>query len=788
MALLLLAFFAQATTSMVLKSPTNDEQFHIARAYAYTRTGELRLQQDHPPLVSVVSGLPLLLMKDLTPPQEIAGWAQADLYVYADQLLWRRGHPVERLVFLARYPIVLLGLTLGAFVFRWAREAHGQSSGLLAAGLFAFSPNLLAHTRLVTTDMAVTALGFIALYFHWRSIRKPTPARLLVAGLSAGLAIGSKQSALLLLPAILLLGLVAAWWAPASQGALRQRLLKALLWTGAVAVVAGLVLWALYGFELRPWPGTRIVVPATTHLVNVFRLLGQFEQGQGAFLMGEVSKTGWWYYFIVALALKTPLATIALALVSVCVSVRERRWRQEALLYLYPVAYFATTLATSLNIGYRHILPLVPYLCLYGSKAASLSWARLDWLRRWGLAVTMCVYCGVAVWLHPHYLAYFNLIAGGPDGGYCYLVDSNLDWGQDLKLLRDYLDENGIGEVSLAYNGTADPDYYGIEHRSLWSYGSSEIDETLAPASPEPGAYAISATLLQGPFLSNPDALDWFRHQQPATKIGYSIFVYNVPIEANPPSWLASCYAPVEVLSRAEVEQQFGRDDLRVVGFDCLQTWVIPGGGQAGWYLVPPSAGGPCRFADGWLGAAELVYRDRGFGPHPARTVYRSDARLPMTAVLAASEDWPACPLAAADSVADGQQQPDQDGAVAELLACNVSPRESSAEDAIVTATIWRVMRRPDDPNISLFAHLLDGSGAVSTGDALGFPAVQWVPGDVFIQRNTLDVPADEASEQRWVQVGLYSYVTGERLPVLSRGHRVSDQVRLAVLPAASTE
>ncbi|NIV34707.1 MAG: phospholipid carrier-dependent glycosyltransferase, partial [Anaerolineae bacterium] len=185
--ILLLAFFAQAVTSVPLKAPTFDEGFHIARAYAYVRTGDLRMQQNHPPLVSLLAGVPLLLMPELTPPEEIPRWDDAFLFHFADNLFWRLGHDADKMLFLARFPIILLGTLLGAFVYRWAREAHGPLAALLALGLYAFAPNLLAHTRLVTTDLAVTACGFIALYAFWRYLRGPNAWRMGLAGLALGL-------------------------------------------------------------------------------------------------------------------------------------------------------------------------------------------------------------------------------------------------------------------------------------------------------------------------------------------------------------------------------------------------------------------------------------------------------------------------------------------------------------------------------------------------------------------------------------------------------------------------
>ena len=798
--ILLLAFFAQAVTSVPLKAPTFDEEFHVARGYAYVCTDDLRMQQNHPPLVSLLSGLPLLLMPELTPPEEIPHWDDAFLFYFADNLFWRLGHDVDRMLFLARFPIILLGTLLGAFVYRWAREAYGFQAGLLAMGLYAFAPNLLAHTRLVTTDLAVTACSFIALYALWRYLRRPTGWRMGLVGVAVGLALAAKLSALLLIPVAGLLTLLEIRHrekrkskvvdcrkrAAACGVQMASPLLLVIGHWSLVIFIAGLVIWAFYRFEVRPWPGSALPLPATTYLLNVRTLIGHADRGHGAFLMGQVSMHGWWYYFPVAFLLKTPLLTLLLLGVAAWDTARRKRWREEAPLLLFPIAYFGLAMASSLNIGYRYILPILPFTIVYVAKVAGLAWLRPAWLRRHVLPGLVVLYAGTSLCLHPHYLAYFNLLAGGPEGGYRYLVDSNLDWGQDLKLLKAYVDEQGVEEVWLGYLGTADPAYYGIRYRSLFAPGTSYPADDFSPVNPAPGWYAISATVLQGSYSPEPDLFDWFRRHEPAARIGYSIFVYQVAPAPDPPVWLGFCYAPERVMRDGEIVQRFGRNNLRVAGFDCGQTWVYPAGDGSGWYLVPLGSDGPGTLAELSLGDAEVVYRERGLRDVPGYTVYRWRGEPPLGALAPVREAWssPALAPGAADPVT-ALRVPVDLGGQAAFLGYHLGPDPVAPGGEAVLTTAWQVTARPEAPPLSAFAHLVDPAGAVSVGDGLGFPAIQWSPGDVFIQRNRLPVPADVPPGRYWVQVGLYSLATGERLPVLEGGEPVADRLLLAPVTAS---
>ena len=281
------------------------------------------------------------------------------------------------------------------------------------------------------------------------------------------------------------------------------------------------------------------------HLVPEAYLYGlafiaRFSQARSSFLLGEHSTRGWWYYFPVAFALKTPLLTL-LAIVFVLVWMMRRGGKSRGhLLWLCtPVAiYLAVSMTRNLNIGHRHLLPIYPFLFVLCGGLGAV-WERLP---RRGLVAAaalaaLAFNANVILWrpalVWPHYLAYFNELAGGPRDGYKCLVDSNLDWGQDLKGLKAWLVRRGIREpIKLCYFGTADPRYYGIPHLNLslaWFPFEPLVSGRDIPVS---GYAAVSATNLQGAYAS-PQARETLRRilggATLVDTVGYSIFIYYHP-------------------------------------------------------------------------------------------------------------------------------------------------------------------------------------------------------------------------------------------------------------------
>jgi hypothetical protein len=241
-----------------------------------------------------------------------------------------------------------------------------------------------------------------------------------------------------------------------------------------------------------------------------------------AFLWGQISNQGWWYYFPVTFLLKTPLALLALLLLALLARAGPRL---GPFVWVPVLVYVAISVTQNLNIGHRHLLPIYPFLFV----AAGVSGATLaSRYGRWVVIALCAWYGGSVLRVHPHYLGYFNELAGGPSGGWRYLVDSNLDWGQDLKALKQWMDDHGVASVKLSYFGAADPDYYGLRCEMLPGYGG--VLPHAAVRDVRAGELvAVSATNLQGVFLGAEakPLMARLRALPPVDRVGYSIFIYR---------------------------------------------------------------------------------------------------------------------------------------------------------------------------------------------------------------------------------------------------------------------
>ncbi|MCA9978773.1 MAG: glycosyltransferase family 39 protein, partial [Anaerolineales bacterium] len=402
----------------------------------------------------------------------------------------------------------------------------GQAAAIF---LFAFSPNLLANFSLAPTDGPLTATYGMAVFGWYWYVKRPSPGRWFFAGVMLGLALGSKLTAVLLLPILFLLSYSRwrrgdNWWQPG------------LRWL-SILPLAGLVFWGLYGFELRPLPGIPFPVPAATYVNSFLELQvdtgmqAETSSNYRAYLLGQTSRDGWWYYFIVAFLIKTPLPTLLLLATAVFGIFRRKQWRKMAWLWLPPIILFAFASYTGLNIGYRHILPVLPFALLLAavvvSNVLSARWPLRYPVPQLIILILSAWYAIGSLRQAPHYLAYFNEAIGGPRQGYHYLADSNIDWGQSLRFLVDYVKQSGGDQTRISYFGAADPAYFGLDFPPLFD-GRTGRSLDFARANPAPGQYAISVNHLVGQVLLEADMFDWFRRQEPQDNVGFSIQIYDV--------------------------------------------------------------------------------------------------------------------------------------------------------------------------------------------------------------------------------------------------------------------
>lgn len=524
---LFLLTFAFLLHNAQAQSPTMDEQNHLARGYALLATGDARLSVEHPPLINLLEALPL--GRGVTVPLDHEAWHNGDWYAVADLFLWKVNSKPDRMVFLGRTPIIAMTVLLGALAARWAREIGGPHASLMAAALILLDPNILAHGSLATTDLGIAFTALIAGYAIWHTAKAPTPLRILTAGVAVGAMLASKTSSLVFWGSLGLVFVGAT--SPRSTGVnLAQSTLRRGLQFLAVTGIALFVLWSTYAFQIGPAAEDGPPLPMGTYWGGLTQMFRQVQGGRPAYLLGETRLSGWPLYFPIAFAVKTPLPTLLLVLLAILAPVGRRRSRVSAFLLVPVGIYWLSVLISDLNLGYRHLLPTLPFLYVW--IAQRLGRARHS-LPRWGASILLTWLALGTVWIAPHFLAYFNPIGGGPENGWRILADSNIDWGQNLKRLSAYFEEHPPKErVKLSWFGSSYPERYGIDyeplpgvphHFHLWFE-----PPTFNTEAPEPGVYAISVSNLVELYLMDKHFYPYFREREPDARIGYSIYVYDL--------------------------------------------------------------------------------------------------------------------------------------------------------------------------------------------------------------------------------------------------------------------
>ncbi len=480
--LLLLAglatFFLQVYLSAPQKSAIFDEQYHLTAGFSYLRTGDFRLATNHPPLMGMIAGLPLLADKEIALPTETEAWETGDRFRFSDLFLWESNDNASDLLSRARIPIMLVGLLLLLAIFAMSRQFFGPAAGWTVFVLAVFDPNLLAHSRFITTDLGLTCFLFIAIWQLWRWLDRGKWYSLLLSGVFVGLAMTAKYTALLFWPtALLIILLYPLDTGPTEGSGTMRKLGHRLLGLVGIGVAALVVVWAVYSFDFGSADlPLKLPLPAPFYWQNLygtyFRIVG-LVGARLDFFMGEASATGWPAYFPVALGVKTPLPTLLLSFSGLALLLIHGQWRRQVLFWALPLIFLVLGLSGILTIGYRHMLPAIPFVLLWAGNA--FTWAlRLSGRKRTvGLAAQALLVLWLAVStlrFFPHYESFFNELAGHWTNWSNILVDSNLDWGQDLPALRQVMDEQGIERVNLAYFGKAVPEHYGVSYSPLPSY------------------------------------------------------------------------------------------------------------------------------------------------------------------------------------------------------------------------------------------------------------------------------------------------------------------------------
>lgn len=533
-------------TSSLQESNTWDEPGHLANGYVYLKTGNFWFDQVNPALGRMIVALPLLAVNPRL-PLEHESWRTYDMLTFRWIFLYRNRVGPDTLMLLGRLPVMTLTLVLGLVLALWARKHFGPATAVFALLFYTLDPNIIANGRYTTTDLMTALFVFFSCILWARYLATKRWWDLVAAGVVVGLALATKHSMVFLFGLYPLLYLIRKWQKPSRLSIMRLVVSMVVIAVLGTVVVAA-VYWPvsvniLFKGQALPlgenldtstpagqtfkWVGETLHLPLHPYLMGFYWLARMNERGTPAYLLGENSMDGWWYFFPVAFAVKTPTAVLIGLLLSIAAVIGAvvrgfplKRIRDLPFCWIVvvvvPAVYFLLAMTSNIVSGVRHLLPIYPFLFILVCGIL---------LTRKSAILVLVLLAGFQVFesarIYPHHLAFFNTLSGGSENGSRYLVDCNLDWGQDVKKLKAYMDSNGIEEICLNYFGTGDLDYYGIRHRPLPRTWQEEERKNLDCMA------AVSVTSLLGPY-DKPGSFDWLRELEPVDHIGHTIYMYDL--------------------------------------------------------------------------------------------------------------------------------------------------------------------------------------------------------------------------------------------------------------------
>ncbi|MEP6568946.1 MAG: glycosyltransferase family 39 protein [Acidobacteriota bacterium] len=559
-AALLILMAVNLFASISHKSITNDEIVHVPAGYYHLVAGKFQLNNEHPPLIKLWAALPLLFIQpNETPPVpgEVLGNYSQETWKYLDQFWPSNKDRVDSISFWTRAMMIPLTLGLAILIFIYARDLFGARAALLAVALYTLEPTVLAHGRIVHTDLPA-AFAFLLFFFVLRYyLSARTPRRALLLGLVSGIALIVKFSMIVLLPVLGCLAVAAFIFAPRLQESRKGIAIH----LGIVVCVLLFVVNAAYYFRSPPieaadvkWVQT-MSAPAFNQWMTFFRigskvvptywLFGQYNvmlhnrDGHPTSLLGQYNRNGWWYYFPVAFALKTSLPFLIVSVAGLAWVLwmlgKKKDWRFLWLIVPFAI-YAALSMSSHINIGVRHFLPAYPFLFIAGGALLDRL-LQVRYAHHLMVAVVALAFGWMTVEMlraYPDYIPYMNQIAS-EHPRWWYLSDSNVEWGDDARALAEYLHARGETDVRGALSGGwGTLQFYGIGYHEIFPKPGRVIPETRY--------VAIGASFLNGSTIAVPEDeqgklvseeqrvnyLDEYRRRTPEATFGNSIYLYRV--------------------------------------------------------------------------------------------------------------------------------------------------------------------------------------------------------------------------------------------------------------------
>lgn len=537
------------------ESQTWDEANHIFAGYRTWTDGDFGLNPEHPPLVKLLATIPLLRAQLKNPVLE-ERYFKEDAFLRGKEFLYQ--NDADKILARTRTAAAVLTLLTALVVFLATREMFGRGAAFVALILLTFDPNLLAHGALITNDVGFACFMLLSVYTFYRFVKSPAALRLVVAGASVGLALAVKHTGVLIVPILFLLALseILRNVFASDREKITRHALKTLGSLVLIMLIGWVVLWSFYrfrydarphGLQLNPplaeyvkglepheaWPIStmaRLRILPESYLYGLvdIKLTANYYT---SYVLGKVYAHSVWFYFPVTFLIKSTVGVLALSLLSLAVVVSGlSRGREILFLLVPPGVYLVVALTAGMNIGVRHVLIVYVFVYVLIGGAA---WALIRRSRRWAYIVgaLLLLHLGSSLMAFPNYIAYGNELWGGPSQTYRYLSDSNADWGQQLKSVKQYLDQRGVKDCWFVYfaEGVAEPSYYGIPCKplptinTLWLNLPIEVPESID------GPVLISAANLSG-FEFGPGSLDpydQFKRLSPTAVIDRGVFVFD---------------------------------------------------------------------------------------------------------------------------------------------------------------------------------------------------------------------------------------------------------------------
>jgi hypothetical protein len=446
--------------------------------------------------------------------------------MFGKVLLYGEENNGDAMLLAGRVMAIIQALFVGGMIFFWARHATGQMApAVMALALWCFNPTALAYGHLIKNDIGVTLGIILSLYLFTRFIESPSGRSASLWGMATGFSLTMKLTTLLLGP-VFLVALLIAWSRSRPNAGKLMKLAGAFVGSGWLVTVLILFPWAAPApeptildrsfFELPRWFTVLrpVLVPAEL-FKSIAQAFGHSQGGTESYLLGQWKQGGWWYYFPVAFLLKSSVAFVLLAGWALALfgkhirSTRPSEW----VLWIGAGGYLLLAMTSGINIGVRHLLPMVALLCVaigcaFGrvrNRPGKVAWVTLAGWQT-----------GVALLAFPLYLQFFSELTGGGAQGHRYLLDSNFDWGQDARRLKQYLEANKIGHIYLDYYGNQfSTEFHKITNTRVTAETARQIHQ---------GTLVVSASQLMRP------EWNWLRQsRQPSARVAHTLFVYQFP-------------------------------------------------------------------------------------------------------------------------------------------------------------------------------------------------------------------------------------------------------------------